>query len=97
MSPPRLVVLLLGMQDSALQIERGLQERRAIDRVGCCPCRCKRRSRFWKVDRGMVNAGLEEVDFGQDHLVVESLELAEERLDQGGRLAVVARVDEAGV
>lgn len=41
----------------------------------------------------VVDARLEQVHFGEDHLVVELLELAQERLNQRERLAVVVVVN----
>lgn len=44
----------------------------------------------------VVDAALEEVHLGEDHFVVEPLELLEQRLDEQARRAVVLRVELAG-
>ena len=48
---------------------------------------------FRVVRQRVVDARLEQMHFGEDHLVVELLELAQERLDERERLAVVVVVD----
>lgn len=88
-----LVVLVFGVEDPRLHVELSLEGRRAVDRVGGGAGRGQRGLGLGEVDKGVVDAGLEEVDLGQDHLVVELLQLAEETVDQVQGILVVLVVN----
>jgi hypothetical protein len=66
----RLVILVLGVEDAGLSVELGLEQRWAIDRVGSSPSACESSFGLGKIGEGVVDAGFEKVDFGEDHLVV---------------------------
>lgn len=83
------------MQHAGLHVEASLQQRRAVDGVRGCPCRSQGGLGLGHVGECVVDARLEQVHFGQDHLVVELFEFAEKGVDEGEGVFVVLVVDVA--
>ena len=83
------------MEDARLHVELGLEGRGAVDRVGGGAGRGEGGLGLGEVDEGVVDARLEQVHLGEDHLVVEFFQLAEQRVDQVQGLFVVLVVDVA--
>lgn len=87
-----LEVLLLGMEDAGLDIKRRLEERGAIDGVGGGAGRGEGGLGLGDIPELEADLGLEELHLDQEHLVIQPLELGEERaneLEGLGELPVV--------
>ena len=76
-----------------MQVECGLEEGWAIDRIGGGSGGGEGSLGFGKVSNAAVDAGFEEVDLGEDHFVVEAFEFCEEGVDEGEGGAVLLGVD----
>lgn len=78
-----IVVAIFRVQDSGLHVQPRLHKRRAVNRIGRRPRRGKSRAGLGNVAKGVVDAGFEQLDFDEHHLVIEAFELLEETVDEG--------------
>lgn len=78
----RLVILILRMENSALQIQRSLELRGAVNGVSGRSGRGQSSFRFWEVSNPSIKAGFEKVNLCEDHFVIEPLELSQQGIDQ---------------
>mmetsp|Transcript_106988 Transcript_106988/g.269079 ORF Transcript_106988/g.269079 Transcript_106988/m.269079 type:complete len:403 (+) Transcript_106988:292-1500(+) len=83
------VVLLPGGEDARPQIDLCLEQWRAVDRVGIRLRRGERCLGLRQVLHGVVRAALQKVDFDEEELVVQLLDLNEQLLKHFDRLCVL--------
>lgn len=65
-----------------------MQERRAVDRGGRGAGGCESSPSLGHVSESVVDTGLEELDLDKDELVIQSLELLEQAIDEGEGVVV---------
>ena len=75
-------VAVFGVQHAALHVQTGLQERGGVHARGGGAGGGERGAGFGLVSEGVVDAGLEQLDFDEDDFVVEAFELFEEGVDE---------------
>lgn len=89
-----LVIFVFGVKDPGLLVELRLQHRRAVDGIGGRPRRRQRGLGSRSVGYSVSNSALEEVNLGQDHLVVQPFELAQQPCNESKGLLVGAGLKE---
>ena len=78
----RLVVLVFGVEHAGHVVELGLEVGRAVDRVGGGPGRGQGGLGLGQVVEGQGDFRFEQVDAGEEELVVELLERSQEGRDE---------------